>query len=344
MVDTVSNPGADYAANRMQIRFIGALVVIGVLAIFSQIVLQWPLAGLQDDVRALAVAGRQGASAQQVAKSGDRLVSAGSTKARHDAVEELRDALTKFKRAHAGLREGDASLGIGRASGRDVVARLGDIELPYQMTVSAATTILASSDSQSEFHQAVHRLAEHEAPYLRGIESIADQYEKRILQTLTYAQWLKFAFGLLTLAALALVAVRVFMPAIRQMQRDMHGRERHATEIETSFSVSPIPMFLVDAASLAIVRGNPAAETLIGRSGTEIAEQPFSSLFETRLDANKRFLDKVRAGEAFDAHRVLLIDARRNAVDAVAWLRHLPGSSPRRYLIGITADTRAAAS
>jgi PAS domain-containing protein len=344
MIDTPSKSGADYAANRMQIRFIGALVVIGVLAILSQIVLQWLLAGLQDDVRALAVASRQGTLSQQIAKSGYRLVSASSAKAHHDAQEELRDALARFERAHAGLRDGDTALGIGKGSGRDIVARLGDIELPYQMMASAATTILASGDSQSEFHQAVHRLAEHEAPYLRGIESIADQYEKRILQTLTYARWLKFAFGLLTLAALALVAVRVFMPAIRQMQHDMHGHERQATEIETSFSVSPIPMFLVDAASLAIVGGNLAAETLVGRSSKEITEQPFSSLFESRLDANKRFLNKVRAGETFDAHQVLLIDARRNPIDALGWLRHLPGSSPRRYLIGITADTRATAS
>jgi hypothetical protein len=344
MVDTASNAGADYAANRMQIRVIGALVVVGVLAILSQITLQWLLAGMEDDIRALAVAGRQGALGQQIAKTGDRLVSTGSTKARHDALDELRDALARFKRAHAGLRDGDTSLGLGKGSGREIVAQLADLELPYQMMVSAATTILASGDNQGEFYQAVHRLAEHEASYLRGMEAIADRYQKRILRTLAYAQWLKFAFGVLTLAALALVAVRVFLPAIRRMQHDMHGHERQATEIETSFAVSPTAMFLVDATSLAMVRGNLAAETLVGRSGTEIAEQPFSSLFEARLDANKRFLNKLRAGETIDAHQVLVIDARRNAVDAVAWMRHLPGSNPLRYLIGITANTRATES
>jgi hypothetical protein len=344
MIDTLSNSGADYATNRMQIRFIGALVVIGILAILSQIVLQWLLAGLRHDVHALTVVSQQGMLSQRIAKTGDRLLCVGSTEARQGAQEELRDALARFQRSHTELREGDESLGLSGAAGGEFSVPFADIELPYQMIASAAMTIQSSKDSQAELHQAVHRLTEHEAPFLRGMEAITLQYEKRVLRTLAYAQWLKFAFGLLTLAALALVAVRVFMPAIRQMQRDMHGHERHATEIETSFSVSPIPMFLVDAASLAIVRGNLAAETLVGRVSTEITEQPFSSLFESRLDANKRFLNKVRAGETFDAHQVLLIDARRNAVDALAWLRHLPGSDPRRYLIGITADTRATAS
>jgi hypothetical protein len=344
MIDTPSNSGADYAANRIQIRLVGALVVIGVLAILSQITQQWLLAGLDDDVRALAVAGRQVALGQQIAKTADRLVGASSTKARRDALEELRDALAKFQRAHAGLRDGDTSLGIRKGSDREIVAQLADLESPYQMMVSAATTILGSGDSQGEFYQAVHRLEDHEASYLRGMAAIADRYERRILRTLTYAQWLKFAFDLLTLAALALVAMRIAMPAIRRMRNDMLGFEKRAAEIETFFSVSPMPMFLVDAANLSVALGNLAAQSLLGRSGSELTEQPFSSLFDTRLDVNKRFLNKVRAGESADNCPVLLLDAQRSAVDALAWVRHLPKSDPHRYLIGITRVSRATAS
>lgn len=344
MADTPSNTSADYAANRMQIRFIGGLILVGALALLSQIVLQWLLAGLQDDVHSLAVAGRQGMLSQRIAKSAQRLVNASSTEARHAARDELRDALSGFERAHDGLRDGNESLGIKKGSGGDFASTLADIESPYQMMVAAATTILGSSDSQGEFHQAVHRLTEHEAVYLRGMEAIADQYEKRVLQTLAYARWLKFAFGALTIAALALVAVRIFLPAVRGMRHDMLGQEQQASEIGASFSVSPMPMFLVDAATLAVVRGNLAAEALIGCSAKELAELPFSSLFEARLDANRRFLNKVRAAEAIDAHPVLLLDAQRGAIDAQAWLRHLPKSEPHRYLVGIMANPHATAS
>jgi hypothetical protein len=47
MVDTPKKDSADYAANGLQIRLIGALAAVGALILVSQIALQWLLAGQQ---------------------------------------------------------------------------------------------------------------------------------------------------------------------------------------------------------------------------------------------------------------------------------------------------------
>jgi PAS domain-containing protein len=111
--------------------------------------------------------------------------------------------------------------------------------------------------------------------------------------------------------------------------------------MENLFAASPSALFEVEANSLAIVRGNGKAEVLLGCPADDFIGRPMSTLFDARLEINKVFLQKLRAGEILDEHEVLLIDAGHHAVEALASLRQFGNSKQRSYLIGIT-DIRKA--
>jgi PAS domain-containing protein len=330
---------ADRAAHGLRLRFIGALVAIGALVVLSQIAIQWLLAGQQDDVRVIGVAARQATLSQGIAKTASRLISIGSTEARRSAIEELRESLQLFQRSHSALQQGDPDQGLPGNNSSQVRLMYSGIESDFQAIVTAGGILLTASDNPTALHQAVQRLNQHESSFLAGMNEIVNQYQAETRSRVTISRWLQAACALLILATLVLVANKIVAPTVARVQKDMEQHERQAAEADKTYSASPTALFMIDAASLAILRGNRKAEVLMGCPADDFVGHPFSAFFETSLDANRTFLQKVRAGEIFDEHEVILTDARKNVVNALASLRHIAQGSRRAYLIGITDVT-----
>lgn len=339
MVDTPKKDSADYAANGLQIRLIGALAAVGALILVSQIALQWLLAGQQQAAHVIDVASQQRTLSQQIVKTGYRLIGVGSTEARRSAYQELGDALARFQRAHAGLQHGSDDLGLPGGNSMQTTLLFSTLEPDYQAIVGAAQAMLAASERPGELHQAAQRASQHEVAFLLGMNEIVARYESEAARRISYARWLTLAFGLLTLAVLALVARKIFQPAVHRLQRDMRRDESREAEMEKLFSGGPGALLLVDATSLAIERGNLKAEILIGCSADEFTGRPLGSYFDVRLETNKLFVQKIRTGAIFDELPVLMVDARQNAVDALASMRKVTYSGLRHYLISITDVT-----
>lgn len=339
MVDSPKKNSADYAAQGFRTRFIAALAIIGALTLLSQFAVQWLLASQQDDAHIVNIAGRQGMLCERIAKASYRLIGVGSTEARRSALDELREALDQFQRSHVGLQHGDSDQGLPGNNSAQIGHLFAGIESDYRAIVAAASIVLAASDRPGELYPAVQRLSVHEATFLLGMNEIVFQYDSEARRRVAYVRWLQFGFGLLTLLALVVVARNILVPTMLRLQHDMHRHERHAAEADRLFAAFPAALFMVDAGSLAIVRGNSKAEVLMGCPADNFVGQPFSAFFETTLDTNRKFLQKVRAGEVFDEHEVLLTDARQNVVNGLASLRLFAHSNQRNYLIGITDIT-----
>lgn len=339
MTDTPKKDSAEYAAHGFQMRFLLALAVIAALTLLSQLSIHWLLASQQDDAHIVNIAGRQGMLSQRIAKTSFRLLSVGSTEARRSALEELRDALAAFQRAHVGLQQGSAELDLPGGNSLQVRQLFSSIESDYQAILASAGIVLTSSDRPGELFPAVQRLSTHEASFQFGMNEIVYQYDKEARRRVAYARWLHFGFGLLTVLALAFVARRILAPTVQRLQHDLHRHERHAAEADRIFSACPAALFQVDAGSLAIVRGNRKAEVLMGCPADNFVGHPFSAFFETTLETNRKFLQKLRSGEVFDEHEVLLTDARQNVVNGLASLRQLPHPHQRGYLVSITDIT-----
>lgn len=339
MFESLKKYSADQAAHSLRLRFVGALVAIGALVALSQIAIQWLLAGQQDDIRVISVAARQATLSQRIAKTGSHLIGVGSTEARRSAIEELSESLQQFQRYHAALKQGDPDQGLPGKNSSKVQMMYSGIESDFQAIVAAAGVLLTAADNPTSLHQAVQRLNKHEAGFLAGMNEIVDLYQAETRHRVTVSRWLQAVCALLILVALVLVARKIVAPTVARVQKDMEQRERQAAEADKTYSASPTALFMIDAASLAILRGNRKAEVLMGCPADNFVGHPFSTFFETSLEANRTFLQKVRAGEIFDEHEVMLTDARKNVVTALASLRHLTQGNRRAYLIGITDVT-----
>jgi hypothetical protein len=339
MPDLPTKDSADYASHGVRIRVIGVLAVIGVLVLLSQITTLWLLAGQQQATHAIAVASQQRTLSQQVVKSAYRLIGVGSTEARRNAYDEMRDSLAQLQRAHAGLQHGSDELFLAGNNSTKVALLFSSLDPAYQGFNDAAAKVLAVAEIPGELHQAVQRLSLHEADFLSSMSGIVAGYESDIAKRIGYARWLGLALGLATLAVLALAVRKVFQPVMAGIHRNLQQHADHEAEMEKMFSDSPAALFILNAASLSIERGNLKAEVLMGASADDFVGHPFSTHFDARLDANKVFVQKLRAGEAFDDLPVMLVDTRRKAVDALASVRPVAYSGLRCYLVTITDIT-----
>lgn len=343
MTESPQRHTADYSENGLRVRLLGALAAIAAVTVLAQVALQWSLSGAQDDAHVVNVAGRQRMLSQQIAKTAYRLIGVGTTEARRSAQDELRDAVAQFQRAHLALQQGDADQGLPGAGSIQIGRLFAAIEPEYQSMVDAASRVLAASDRPGEIHQAVQRLSEQEASFLRGMDEIVRQYDADARRRILRARWLAFGFAVVTLAALAFLARRMLEPAMTRLHRDMQEHERLAMEMENLFAATPTALFQIDAASLAILRGNRKAEKMMGCSREEFVGRPFSIYFDGRLEINKHFVLRLRAGKPFDEQAVLLIDARHNAIEARASLRPLVNADRPSCLIAITEVKAASA-
>jgi hypothetical protein len=209
----------------------------------------------------------------------------------------------------------------------------------YQAMVDAGGAVLANIDRLAELHQAVQRLREHESAFLSGMGEIVARYESEAGASAGYARGLGLVFALLTLATLVFLARYVFLPVMNRLQRDARRHKGREIEMDKLFSISPVALFLVEATSLVVERGNLKAEVLIGCSADDFTGRPLSTYFDARIEANKILLQKTRTGGMFDELPVLMIDARQNAVDVLASMRQVTYHGMRHYLIAITDIT-----
>jgi diguanylate cyclase (GGDEF)-like protein/PAS domain S-box-containing protein len=339
MVDSPDKDIADFTAHRLQVRYIVALALIAVLTLISQWVIQVSLANQEYDSRIVNIAGRQRMLSQKITKTCYHMLGLGSAETRRGAREQLQEALALWQRSHVALQHGDAELGLPGDNSPRITELFGTIESDYQIMVDSAKTILTTADAASELPQAVRRLSEHEAPFLRGMDEIVFRYDSEAKRKVRNARYLEVGLGALTLLVLVLEARLIFAPAVRRLRHDMRRHEQHEEDMETLFSTSPNAMFLIDAGSLAIVRGNRKAEALMGCSNEDFIDRPFSAFLDTKHEANKAFLQKIRSDEALDEYEVLLIDANRSVVEALASSCRVAYSNHSSYVIGVTNIT-----
>lgn len=340
MVESTKKDNAAYATNGVQIRVVGTLAVIGVLILLTLIVTQWLLSGQQQGAHVISVASQQRTLGQQIVTAAYRLIGVGTTEARENAIEELRTALARLQHAHAGLRNGNDEMDLPGGNSADVSLLFAQFEPAYIPFTNEAAKVLAAANTPGTLHQAVQRLSQHEAAFQDGMNEIVAGYESEFAGRIGYARWLGLALGLLTLAALGFAARKVVQPVMTSIHRNLDEHENREAEMDNMFSDGPVALLLVDATSLAVERGNRKAEALTGHSADELPGRPISSCFDTRLEANKVMIQKVRTGRAFDDLPAMLVDANHKAIDVLASMRPVTHAGLRRYLIALTDITR----
>jgi diguanylate cyclase (GGDEF)-like protein len=336
MKETPDQDIAEFTANRMRARYIVALGLIALLTLVSQWVIQHSLAAQEHDSRVVNIAGRQRMLSQKITKTSLYLQTAESASARLAFTAQLRDALSLWTQSHLGLQHGDAGLGLPGNNSPEILALFSAIEPDYAAMVAAVERIIARPDATPDLTTAVAELSMHEAPFLAGMDAIVFRYDSEAKRKVNSARYLEIGLAALTLIVLVLEARLIFAPAVRRMRHDMHRHEVHEADMERLFSSNPTAMFLVDEHTLNISRGNGKAEALMSCSPNGYIDHPLCEFIDAKFEANRSFLEKIRAGDPLNEYEVVLLDARRSVVEALASACRISYAGQNRYVIGIT--------
>lgn len=339
MPDTIDQSAAEFTANRMRVRYIVALSLIALLTIVAQWILQHSFAGQEHDSRIVNIAGRQRMLSQKITKTSLYLRTAETPEQRTTATEQLREALQLWQQSHRGLQLGDATLDLPGRNSTEVSELFRSIEPHYDAMVDAAEAIIAHPEDSAGVSAATVALREHEAPFLAGMDQIVFRYDAEAKQKVDRVRYLEVGLGATTLLVLVLEAQLIFAPAVRRMRHDMRRHEVHEADLERLFSSNPTAMFLVEELTLKILRGNTRADTLMDCAPHGYIGHPLCEFIDTKFDANQSFIEKLRVGDALNEYEVVLLDAQRTVVEALASACHIFYEGHKQLVIGITDIT-----
>lgn len=330
---------AEFNANRMQVRYVLALTLIALLTIVSQWVVQRSLANQEYDSRVVNIAGRQRMLSQKITKTALYLKTSEDGDKNHALREQLQAALALWRQSHLGLQNGDAELALPGSNSAEVRTLFRSIEPHFAAMVSAAERLSTQTDVTPALIAAVDQLREHEPSFLAGMDAIVFRYDSEAKQKVSHARYLELGLAALTLIVLALEARLIFAPAVRRMRQDMHEHELHEADMDRLFSSNPTAMFLVDEDTLKITRGNTKAEALMSCSQNGYLDHPLCEFVDSKFEANRSFLEKIRVGDALNEYEVVLLDSQRSMVEALASACQIRYGGKTCFVIGITDIT-----
>jgi diguanylate cyclase (GGDEF)-like protein len=339
MPHTLDPRAGEFTANRLQVRYIVALSLIALLTIGAQWLLQSLLIGQEPDSRVVNIAGRQRMLSQKITKASLYLHTAESPEQQRSARDQLQQALDLWRQSHRGLQVGDAGQELPGNNSREVRELFAAIEPPFQAMVAAAETMISLPADARIADAAIHALIDHEPAFLAGMDAIVFRFDAEAKQKVDRVRVIEAGLAATTLLVLVLEAVLIFAPAVRRMRHDMRRHEIHEADLERLFASNPTPMFLVDSQTLEIQRGNVRAEALMACAPNGYVSHPLCEFLDTKFDANRAFIEKLRMGDPLNEYEVILLDAHRSVVEALASACQVFYEGSVQFVIGITNIT-----
>ena len=330
---------ATFTAKTLRARYIVALALIALLTIAAQWLVQGTLADQAHDGRVVNLAGRQRMLSQRITKAALILQSAEDPARRLLARRELDAALTLWRQSHDGLRQGDARLGLPGAPTPAIAAQFDQIEPHYLAMVAAAEELLIRADDRAIAATPVATILQHEPAFLAGMDEIVFAYDAEARHKVEHARLLELSLAAMTLITLVAEAIFIFAPAARRMREDLRRHEMHEADLEDLFAANPTAMFLIDAETMAIVRGNRRTDVLMGCSEADYVGRPLQQLLDQRIPANASSLDLLREGKALSEEEVVIADGRSNSITALASTCQIHFDGRRCIVLGVTNIT-----
>ena len=189
-------------------RYIIGLVVVAVLSVVSFAALEYLVIRGEKSATVINLAGRQRMLSQQIAKAAER----------HD-LDELSAALETFQRTHAGLRHGDAELGLPATTDPGVLRAFDEMQPAYTGLVESALTLARQRFNTPGHAPAQTRVREYESAFLPQMDAIVGLYEARANRLNGSLVVLHLVVVVTILAVLLVQGVWIFEPAARRLRR-----------------------------------------------------------------------------------------------------------------------------
>jgi len=161
---------------RLEYLYLVALGCIALAIIISQSLIQTSINRQSDDARVINVAGRQRMLSQKITKVALKISQ--EEKKVDQNKQELREALSLWKKSHEGLLNGDSTLGLSGQNSDKITSMFGEIEPHFESIYTNANLLINSSNLQTEeFSKALDAILTNEVAFLEQMDSIVFQYD-----------------------------------------------------------------------------------------------------------------------------------------------------------------------
>lgn len=327
------------SADQLRRRYVVALSLIAFLTIASQFLMQLQISDQSYDSRVVNIAGRQRMLSQKITKLAYYVATAESPEAAAGMRRDLRDSLELWQRSHAGLQQGDPSMGLPGKNSDKIIALFDAIQPDYEAVMAAARAVLDAPRQDESFRRGIRSLEEHEGRFLDGMNEIVFLYDREANAKVEFTRRLEMALMAFTLLVLGLEAALIFAPATRRIQRDIQVLAEREQDLRLLFSASPTPLLLIDREDLRIVHANQEAVLLFGAPMERLAPAPLSEFLPPERGPNRAFFENLAIGGIVNKQEAVLCDSRRVSVDTLLSVRSIRFSGRPVLVLGITDIT-----
>ena len=231
--------------------YFSTIAIVALLTICGQVMTQKTLTTKTKDAAVINVAGRQRMLSQKIAKAAHMTAQFSDSNAAANA--ELAEALDLFVRAHAGLQNGDPSMGLPGNNSAQIKRMFADIEADHAVITSVATALLDGPEQNNS--AAIRILDSREDRFLVAMNAIVNQYEReataRVIRLKTIQQTL---LGL-TLITLLPVLVPIYQVTrkVNEMIATIHhsGAQAQLSSVQIAASGQQLEVMAAEQAAAA---------------------------------------------------------------------------------------------
>jgi signal transduction histidine kinase/DNA-binding response OmpR family regulator len=216
-------------AARLTRLYILALAAVACLSILGQLLVQWSLRRQQSDSTIVNLAGRQRMLSQRLVKATLKLERTSQPDELTAGRREIAAALAEWRQSAAGLKSGDAGLGLPGKNSPVLQQMLTEIEPHFQSMAQAAEQLLTNA---GESPAALEQLIAHEPQFLSAMDAIVRQYELEARSRVMRLQVIERSLLGLTLLVLICEGALIFRPAIRRLRLAAIAMEKSSEQLE----------------------------------------------------------------------------------------------------------------
>jgi signal transduction histidine kinase len=217
-----------------------ALSLLALLIIVAQLLIQITLANNASDSRIVNLAGRQRMLSQRISKTAVALDYL-APELRAVRLQEITTALEQWEKAHVGLQQGDATLGLpANQNSAAVTALFAQAEPHFQAMRTAARCLIAFEETATprddctgtNARDYITIILENEISFLPLMDQIVFQYDAEAAARVQELRVIEVLLMVVTLAVLILEALFIFRPITLRLGTTLAALQTAQTHLE----------------------------------------------------------------------------------------------------------------
>jgi hypothetical protein len=223
---------------RLPRRYIGALLIVALLASVGQILIQTLLSQQADSGHVISLAANQETLSQRVSK--DALALAVFTDAKNRAFyfQEFTAVGASWNRVHMGLQQGDAGLNLPPNHDPVITQDFLALQPQYDAILHAYVDVEQFAQAYGKAHPDapygfdatplvpdVQAVMTAEEPFAHGMEGIVSRFEQIAANQVQTVRLTEIGLFVAMLTVLLLEGLFIFAPALRTLKDNLHSLE-----------------------------------------------------------------------------------------------------------------------